>query len=426
MPVSTATPVKSYTGNGVTTVFAYDFRILKNTDLKVTVDGATKTLTTDYTVSGVGDSGGGNVTFVSAPANGAKIVFEGNASYDRTTDYQRGGSFDEETVDKDFDRAVILIKQLKAVLDRVPQIAAGTTLTQPSLPDPVAQRFLRWKSDLSGFENLDIATIGALAVSDFAKTYLDDADAAKTRDTLGLGTAATKDTGNAAAGNIPLNSDIQGQTLTAFTTGGTATAFTLTPTPAITANTAGIEFDVTFHTAAGATPTLAVSGLTALNLKYRDSTGAKQAVTSTQVPSGWRSKVVCDGTDWVVREIPVSNTSATQADMEAATSNTVFVTPLNFKWSPHSVKVWLYFTNSGTPTIAASLNVSSLTDDGVGITTINYTTAFSTANYGAGRGQGSEQGELATPAAGSISFRTRNAAGTLVDEAGWFMASGDQ
>lgn len=177
MTVSTATPVKSQTGNGVTTVFAYDFRILKNTDLKVTVDGVTKTLTTDYTVSGVGDSGGGNVTFVSAPANGAAIVFEGNASFDRTTDYQRGGGFDEETVDKDFDRVVILIKQLKAILDRVPQLAAGQTLTQPALPNAVAQRFLRWKSDLTGLENIDIATLGALAVSDFMKTVLDDADA---------------------------------------------------------------------------------------------------------------------------------------------------------------------------------------------------------------------------------------------------------
>jgi len=118
--------------------------------------------------------------------------------------------------------------------------------------------------------------------------------------------------------------------------------------------------------------------------------------------------------------------AATQSEMEAASSNTVFATPLNIKWSPHSVKVWLYFTNSGTPTIAASLNVSSLTDAGVGVTTINYTTAFSSANYGAGRGQSSEQGEFAYPAAGSISFRTRDAAGTLVDKDGWFMASGDQ
>lgn len=222
MPVTSATPIKSYTGNGVTTVFSYDFRILKDTDLKVTVGGVTKTLTTDYTVSGVGDSGGGNVTFVSAPANGAAIVFERNASYDRTTDYQRGGGFDEETVDKDFDRSVMLVQQIKAILDRVPQIKSGLTLTQPSLPDPVSQRFLRWKSDLSGFENFDIALIGALAISDFMKTVLDDANAAAARTTLGLGTVATYNVGTGAA-QVPTNADIVSvPTGTMLDFGGTA------------------------------------------------------------------------------------------------------------------------------------------------------------------------------------------------------------
>lgn len=95
----------------------------------------------------------------------------------------------------------------------------------------------------------------------------------------------------------------QNQTVLSFTTGGTSTAFTLTPSPAVSALAAGQEFDVTFHAAAGTTPTLSISGLTAKLLKYRDGTGAKQAVTATQIPSGWRSKVVYDGTDYIVREI---------------------------------------------------------------------------------------------------------------------------
>lgn len=99
-------------------------------------------------------------------------------------------------------------------------------------------------------------------------------------------------------------SEIQAQTYTAYTTGGSSTAYTLTPAPAVAALAENQEFDVEFHTSAGATPTLAVSGLTAKSLKYRDSAGAKQAVTSTQIPSGWRSKVVYDGTDYIVREIP--------------------------------------------------------------------------------------------------------------------------
>lgn len=102
---------------------------------------------------------------------------------------------------------------------------------------------------------------------------------------------------------------LQNQTYKAYTTGGSSTAYTLTPTPAVAALAENQEFDVEFHTAAGATPTLAISGGTAKNLKYRDSTGAKQAVTLTQVPTGWRSRVVYDGTDYIVREVPMPVTS---------------------------------------------------------------------------------------------------------------------
>lgn len=93
---------------------------------------------------------------------------------------------------------------------------------------------------------------------------------------------------------------IQVQLVTAFTTGGTSTAYTLTPTPASIANATGQRFRVTFNAASGATPTLAVSGQTAKNLKYYDSAAAKQAITSTQVPINWISDVEYDGTDWVV------------------------------------------------------------------------------------------------------------------------------
>ena len=69
------------------------------------------------------------------------------------------------------------------------------------------------------------------------------------------------------AASLPTTSaDIQVQLATAFTTGGTATAFTLTPAPAITANAANQRFRVKFNAAAGTTPTLAVSGQAALAL----------------------------------------------------------------------------------------------------------------------------------------------------------------
>lgn len=134
------------------------------------------------------------------------------------------------------------------------------------------------------------------------------------------------------AASLPATyADIQVQLATAFTTGGTSTAFTLTPTPAITANTANQRFRIKFNAAAGTTPTLAVSGQAALNLKYKDSAGTKQAITSTQVPINWVSDVENDGTDWVVLDVPPSAAAsetvaglleiATAAEAQAFTAN---------------------------------------------------------------------------------------------------------
>ena len=96
---------------------------------------------------------------------------------------------------------------------------------------------------------------------------------------------------------------IQAQTYTAFTTGGTSSAFTLTPTPAITANAANQLFFIKLNAAPTGSPTLAVSGQAALNFKYYDSTGTKQFINSTVAPSGWTSDVYNDGTDWVMLDV---------------------------------------------------------------------------------------------------------------------------
>lgn len=91
--------------------------------------------------------------------------------------------------------------------------------------------------------------------------------------------------------------------ISAGTSGGTATAFTYTPAIPSTGNLENQEYDIEFHTAAGTTPTLSVSGQTALSIKYRDVTGTLQAITSSTTPSGWRSRIVNDGTYWVQREV---------------------------------------------------------------------------------------------------------------------------
>ncbi|HLB68735.1 MAG TPA: hypothetical protein VJN63_09800, partial [Thermoplasmata archaeon] len=69
MTVPTATNRNDYVGNGAANEYSYTFRILSQTDLRVIVRNTSGvetvlTITTDYTVAGVGDLAGGTVTLV--------------------------------------------------------------------------------------------------------------------------------------------------------------------------------------------------------------------------------------------------------------------------------------------------------------------------------------------------------------------------
>lgn len=76
-------------------------------------------------------------------------------------------------------------------------------------------------------------------------------------------------------------------------------------------------------------------------------------------------------------------TSATQAQMEAATSTTVSTTPGNQQYHPSSAKAWCSFNGTGTPAMNGTpYNFStSITDNGQGNWTLTFSTNLSSANY---------------------------------------------
>jgi len=115
-------------------------------------------------------------------------------------------------------------------------------------------------------------------------------------------------------------------------------------------------------------------------------------------------------------------TAATQAEMEAASSTTVFVSPGRQQYHPSSAKGWLVFNAAtGTPTITASYNITSLTDDAIGTFTINLTTAFSTANYAAASTGSRDtmigQRTTGTLTASAFQIEAYDSSGNLVDRA---------
>ena len=109
MSVPNQTPYNIYTANGLSTVFAYEFYLISASDIQVTING--NEVTSGYTVSGVGNTGGGEVTFLTAPANGSTVIFERVTPTYRLTDYQDNGDLLADTVNKDFDRLWMAIQR---------------------------------------------------------------------------------------------------------------------------------------------------------------------------------------------------------------------------------------------------------------------------------------------------------------------------
>jgi hypothetical protein len=158
MTVTTSTNKKTYTGDASTTAFAYNFKILASTDLKIytrlIASPYTETLqteTTHYSVSGVGDAGGGTVTMVSAPASTLQLIIVRAVPQTQLTDYTANDAFPAETHEEALDRLAMIVQDQQEVLDRTLKTSKTVTdLTTPEFVDPAAARaskFLGFSSD---------------------------------------------------------------------------------------------------------------------------------------------------------------------------------------------------------------------------------------------------------------------------------------
>jgi hypothetical protein len=126
--------------------------------------------------------------------------------------------------------------------------------------------------------------------------------------------------------------------------------------------------------------------------------------------------------------------TATQAEMVTGTATDKIVTPGHQHSHPGHPKTWARVNVSGgTPTLAASYNVTSITDDGVGDLTITIATDFGSANWAAVMQIGNTAGQdrtvrVTATAAGSASFTAFDtSAGSSVDIDTWhFVGMGAQ
>ncbi|MEB6137245.1 phage tail fiber protein, partial [Klebsiella pneumoniae] len=164
MSVPNQIPYNIYTANGQTTVFTYEFYIISASDLEVSINGSV--VTSGYTVSGVGNKDGGDITFLTPPANGAVVMLERVVPTYRLTDYQDNGDLLADTVNKDFDRIWMAIQ--RAFID------LGFALTRPYFGGPFDAKGYRIANLANPVNGQDAAT----------KSYVDSTGAANLRYTV--------------------------------------------------------------------------------------------------------------------------------------------------------------------------------------------------------------------------------------------------
>ena len=147
MTLSTTSNMVSFSGNGNTTVFAYNFKILASSDLKVYIRSATgtetlKTITTHYNVSGVGSASGGNVTFTggNTPANGETVIIQRVVPLTQTHDYVENDPFPAESHEEGLDRLTMHVQQIQEEVDRSIKASVTNTITSPEFSNSPTDR----------------------------------------------------------------------------------------------------------------------------------------------------------------------------------------------------------------------------------------------------------------------------------------------
>lgn len=133
MTISTETSRVTYTGNGATVIFPYNFVVPDADSMKVTlievneVTGNIMTVLNPsvYQVTGLGNALGGTVKY---PISGAGISssyqlrIEREVPYTQETDFTNQDNFYPEVVEDAFDEVTMQVQQLKTIVDQVGDI----------------------------------------------------------------------------------------------------------------------------------------------------------------------------------------------------------------------------------------------------------------------------------------------------------------
>lgn len=135
---STTAKSGPYNGNGATTTFNYGFKVFDEADLVVTLlnlagTEVVQTLTTHYTVTGVGNVGGGTIVMVTPPATGEQLVITRSVPLLQGLDLQNRKAVTPELIERSLDLLTQITQDLNERVSRSLKIDVFETVNLDQL-----------------------------------------------------------------------------------------------------------------------------------------------------------------------------------------------------------------------------------------------------------------------------------------------------
>lgn len=147
--VPAQTPYIQYVATSGQTVFPYPFEITQDSDLVVVANGTTLATDSGYTLSGVGNSTGGNLTFTSGRTVGDIITLYRDIPIERLTQFAQNGGFSSTAFNAEFNNVYLLLQQLQTSIDQCLQIP-NTNNPAPTVsltPGAYANKYLSFDAN---------------------------------------------------------------------------------------------------------------------------------------------------------------------------------------------------------------------------------------------------------------------------------------